>query len=370
MDFAKPTLLVNEEIARRNIKRLMAKAKNNNVVLAPHFKTHQSRKIGRWFKEETLETLNTITVSSVSMAEYFAADGWRNIIVAFPVNILEISKISDLSSRVELSLLVTEIEQIKMLLSEVEIFVNVLIEIDCGGKRSGLSPKDHHRIAEMIDLLSHTQHHFQGFYSHFGHTYNAGSPAEVEQIFKSSLHMLVDLQFRFADVQPTISIGDTPSCSIINNFSHIDSVHAGNFVFYDLTQVQIGVCNEEDIAVALACPVVSKNDRRREIIIYGGGVHLSKESMYDKSLASIIFGKIVRLGIAGWSAAIPDCYLRSISQEHGVVKLSDEFYSQVRIGDVIGVLPVHSCMTADCMAGYVSLTGERIDHFKAIWPQL
>jgi D-serine deaminase-like pyridoxal phosphate-dependent protein len=34
----------------------------------------------------------------------------------------------------------------------------------------------------------------------------------------------------------------------------------------------------------------------------------------------------------------------------------------VQVGDLLGILPVHSCMTADCMGAYLSLAGEWIDH--------
>lgn len=364
IEITRPTLLINKDIAKQNIHRMAVKSGLNNVELVPHFKTHQSRLIGSWFKEDTLEML---TVSSVSMAEYFADDGWRHITIAFPVNILEISKIANLAARVQLTLLVTSIEQIKILLKEVEVYLKILIEIDCGSNRSGLDPENNNLISEMIDLLNNNQHHFKGFYSHFGHTYNASSSEEVEQIYYSSMNIMEDLKHRHAYAQPTISIGDTPSCSIIKKFENIKSIHAGNFVFYDLTQVKIGSCEEEDIAIALACPVVSKNEQRQEVIIYGGGVHLSKESLYDNELEQVIYGKPVLLTDDGWSASIPDSYVRSLSQEHGVVKLTQEAYDRLNIGDVIGILPVHSCMTADVMGGYVDLSGEAVDHFKAQW---
>ena len=364
IEITRPTLLINKSIAKRNIHRLAEKARLNNVELTPHFKTHQSRLIGSWFKEETLET---ITVSSVSMAEYFAEDGWKQITIAFPVNILEIKKIAALAARVQLTLLVTSIEQIKILLSEVDIYLKILIEVDCGNYRSGIDPENNTLISEMIDLLHNTQHHFKAFYSHFGHTYAAESRDEVEQIYRRGLNLMEDLKHRHAYAQPEISIGDTPSCSIINKFEGVRSIHAGNFVFYDLTQVQIGSCKEEDIAIALACPVVSKNDERQEVIIYGGGVHLSKESLHDNELKKDIYGKIVLLKDGGWSASIPGCYVRSLSQEHGVVKLTLDAYKKIAVGHVIGILPVHSCMTADCMGGYVTLSNMDVDHYKSQW---
>ncbi len=40
------------------------KARINDVVFRPHFKTHQSHKIGQWFRNEGV---NAITVSSIKM---------------------------------------------------------------------------------------------------------------------------------------------------------------------------------------------------------------------------------------------------------------------------------------------------------------
>ena len=361
---SRPTLLISEDIARNNIHRMVVKTGLNNVELIPHFKTHQSRAIGSWFKEETLET---ITVSSVSMAEYFADDIWKRITIAFPVNLLELAKISALAAKVQLTVLVTGVEQIQALLDKVDVYLRILIEVDTGSNRSGVDPEDDGLISDMINLLENRQHQFKGFYSHFGHTYHADSRDAVKQIYSASINIMEDLKHRHAYAQPTISIGDTPSISIIKKFEDIKSIHAGNFVFYDLTQVQIGSCQEEDIAIVLACPVVSKNESRKEVIIYGGGVHLSKESLFDNDIEQNIYGKPVLLTDAGWSSAIADSYVKSLSQEHGVVKLNDDAFDKIKVGDVIGILPVHSCMTADCMGGYVDLNGHSIDHFKSQW---
>ena len=44
------------------------KAKENNLIFRPHFKTHQSEDIANWFRQFGIKKC---TVSSVSMAEYF-----------------------------------------------------------------------------------------------------------------------------------------------------------------------------------------------------------------------------------------------------------------------------------------------------------
>ena len=82
----RPTLLLDVVRARRNIARMADKARRNGVRFRPHFKTHQSAAIGAWFRAEGVAC---ITVSSVTMARYFADQGWQDITIVFPVNVRE-----------------------------------------------------------------------------------------------------------------------------------------------------------------------------------------------------------------------------------------------------------------------------------------
>ena len=97
-----PTMVLNEEVCKSNIARMAAKAKAANVVFRPHFKTHQSREIGEWFRASGVDK---ITVSSLNMAMKFAEWGWNDITVAFPVNCLEHEKINALAAKIRLNLL-------------------------------------------------------------------------------------------------------------------------------------------------------------------------------------------------------------------------------------------------------------------------
>ena len=62
MNITKPTLILDEAKCKANIAFMADKAKTNNVELRPHFKTHQSLEIGRWFKEAGI---SKITASSL-----------------------------------------------------------------------------------------------------------------------------------------------------------------------------------------------------------------------------------------------------------------------------------------------------------------
>ena len=102
-----PTMVLNEEVCKSNIARMAAKAKAANVVFRPHFKTHQSREIGEWFRASGVDK---ITVSSLNMAMKFAEWGWNDITVAFPVNCLEHEKINALAAKIRLNLLLVHSE--------------------------------------------------------------------------------------------------------------------------------------------------------------------------------------------------------------------------------------------------------------------
>jgi D-serine deaminase-like pyridoxal phosphate-dependent protein len=143
---------------------------------------------------------------------------------------------------------------------------------------------------------------------------------------------------------------------VVDDLSAVDEIRPGNFVFYDFMQVEIGSCQLEDVAVALACPVVSKNAARGQVVVHGGGVHLSKEFIVDRQ-GRKTYGAIALPAGDGWGPIIESAYVSSISQEHGVINVDRETFERIPLGGLVMVLPVHSCMTADVMGSYVTLSG-------------
>ncbi|MBO8152692.1 MAG: hypothetical protein H0Z30_09405 [Candidatus Marinimicrobia bacterium] len=73
MQIIEPTLLLDEKKCQENINFMVQKAKRSNVIFRPHFKTHQSIEVGRWFRAQGVDK---ITVSSLRMAKYLADSGW------------------------------------------------------------------------------------------------------------------------------------------------------------------------------------------------------------------------------------------------------------------------------------------------------
>jgi D-serine deaminase-like pyridoxal phosphate-dependent protein len=165
----------------------------------------------------------------------------------------------------------------------------------------------------------------------------------------------------------SITIGDTPGCTIVEEFGPIKEISPGNFVFYDVMQVNIGSCTYNDIAVVMACPVVGKNHGRNELLIHGGAVHFSKEVLTDAD-GTMQFGKLAKITEGGWKDFVPGCYLKSISQEHGLIHASDEFIQKTQIGDLVYIYPAHSCLTADLMKSYLTTEELLLTDHSAFMP--
>lgn len=359
MIITRPTLLLDEQRCRANIRRMAEKARRNSVTLRPHFKTHQSHEVGRWFRDEGVASC---TVSSVRMASYFAEDGWNDITVAFPLNFLEHGEINRLAGKIQLNVLAVNAEALKGLLENLGQPVGVFIEIDSGYHRTGVDPSDQATLDEILAVIeSSPLLNFKGLLSHAGHSYGCRSGIEILTIHQQTTAVMkrvgARLRLRYPDL--VLSVGDTPTCSIANDFSDIQEIRPGNFVFYDIMQRGIGSCSDDNIAIALACPVVAIYPTRNEIIIHGGGVHLSKDMLKQED-GSAVFGRIVRLSKEGWSVPSTSMTVKSLSQEHGIVRASAEDCATLKPGDLLGILPVHSCMTADVMTEYYTLSGKRI----------
>ncbi|QDH79682.1 amidophosphoribosyltransferase [Echinicola soli] len=359
-----PTLLVNEAICKANIARMAKKAKEHQLSLIPHFKTHQSLEIGNWYKEFGIDE---ISVSSIQMAAYFAKQYWENIHIAFPFNPLETDLLNTLAKDHSISVQLVNAPVAQILASQLTNSVGFFIEIDAGYGRAGVEVSDFGKIEDIMRIANRSDKlEFKGFYIHAGHTYHADQMG-IHQIHgqtKAALRMLKD---KYCDEFPMLVTrsGDTPSCSIENDFTGIDEIGPGNFVFYDLTQANIGSCDKSDIAIALAAPVVDIKKEKHEILVHSGGVHLAKDVLINPD-GTKNYGEIVLLNEHGWTIPTKTSFLKSISQEHGVIKATDELLSKVEIGYVLGILPVHSCMTADCMRIYFNLKGEKLDHLKGL----
>ncbi len=353
-----PTLFIDEEKCRNNISKMAEKASRLNLQFRPHFKTHQSLGVGRWFKDEGV---SKITVSSVKMAAYFSKE-WKDITIAFPINWFEIDTINRLASDIHLTLLLESIETADFLEKNLTNQVDIYVKINVGNDRTGLPPDSTDIIEQLLGKVSKSDKLvLRGFLGHAGQTYHCRGHDAIVREHEKARAIMSSLKSYFASYFPDlmISLGDTPSCSVAGNYEELDEIRPGNFVFYDLMQHQIGANQISQIAVAVACPIVSVHPERSEVVVYGGAVHLSKDRIVDKE--GIIFGRLAEKKEKAWGDIIPDSFVTRLSQEHGIISVPSGDIHRYKPGDYVMVLPVHSCLTADVLPYYMTFDGTIIN---------
>jgi D-serine deaminase-like pyridoxal phosphate-dependent protein len=355
---SQPTLMLDCDTAKTNLNRMYQKINAAGIRFRPHFKTHQSAEIGQWFREKGVEA---ITVSSVEMAEYFAAAGWQNILIAFSLNIRQMDRIRQLAQAIHLEVLVEDANSVDVLAASAPAAFDVWIKIDAGAHRTGV---DWQQVQQVQDLARSIEQRrnldFRGLLTHSGNTYHVNSPAAVAAAFREGVDHLNwlrrQLSGSFGGIE--VSVGDTPGCSLCADLSGIDELRPGNFLFYDAQQLLIGSCRPEEIAVAVACPVVAVHPDRNEVVLYGGAIHLSKDWVDLKD--GLSFGLATLPQGNRWGLPIEGAVVRSLSQEHGIIRFRETLPAEVRPGGLLFILPAHSCLTVQELKKYLTLQGEVI----------
>lgn len=365
MQITRPTLLLSERTARRNIERMAGRVGASGVRFRPHFKTHQSAEVGRWFRDCGVES---ITVSSLAMARYFAGHGWADITLAVPVNLRELDAIDHLAGEIALGLLVDDRQSLQALEHRLSHPVDLWIEIDPGYGRTGIPWDDTDTIQCLAREAREARHcRLRGLLAHSGQTYQAATVDRIRAIQAETAARLQDIRdvLQGEGIQCDLSVGDTPGCSVVDRLEGVDEVRPGNFVFYDLMQLQLGACTANDIALAAVCPVIGVYPARHRIAIYGGTVHLGREPLTRRQGGPTIYG----LALAGDEPPASDfqgaASLTGLTQEHGMLVAGGPLISRVHPGDLLHVYPVHSCITASLHNGYLTRDGREISRLPA-----
>ncbi len=362
-----PTMVIDPNKVHANINFMAAKAAQQGVRFRPHFKTHQSAVVGEWFRAAEVKS---ITVSSLEMAQYFSRQGWDDILVAFSLNLRQMEIVNELAARIRLGVLVESLESVDFLADRLNAPLDVWIKVDSGSGRTGLPWDKPERAADLAKrVTSAPRLRLRGLLTHAGFTYSAGSSAEIINRYTLScgrMHQLRE-EIRACGIDHLeISVGDTPGCTLSPRLGAVDEIRPGNFVFFDMQMLHLGVCSFDQVAALVACPLVALHPERSEAVVYGGAVHLSKDTVKIDGQAA--YGAVVELTEDGWGAPLSGAYVARLSQEHGILHLPQAALARQRVGELIGIIPAHVCLVVSALGGYITLQNQVIQAFPRAWP--
>ena len=342
-----PCLVLDVSRMRRNIARLKARLAPMNVQLRPHLKTPKCIEVAR---EVMQSPQGPATVSTLKEAEQFAEQGLRDLLYGVCIAPHKLPRVSALRQRgVDLMLVVDSIEAAQAVAhhsKQTRDAIPVLIEIDSDGHRSGVQPASG-LLTEIGRTLMHGGAALRGVMTHAGDSYNKNDPKALIHIAEQER----DAAVRSAEVLrkaqlpcPIVSVGSTPTAHFARHLDGVTEVRAGVFVFFDLVQAGIGVCQTEDIALSVMATVIGHQKEKGWILTDGGWMSLSRDRGTAKQ--SVDFGYGLVCDING--IPYPDLIVTDASQEHGTLAQragSSHQLPHLPVGARVRILPNHACAT-------------------------
>ena len=134
-----PILIIDKAKMEQNIYKMASIAKNQEVHLRPHIKTHKIPSIA---KVQLNAGAIGITVAKVTEAEVMASNGIHDIFIAYPiVSEAKIKKVIELSKKIRLIVGVDSYEgaeRLSSLARQNGAEIEVRLEVDTGLRRTGV----------------------------------------------------------------------------------------------------------------------------------------------------------------------------------------------------------------------------------------
>ncbi|MBL8180118.1 MAG: alanine racemase [Blastocatellia bacterium] len=360
-----PSLILDLARVQRNAEHMAAKATQLGVRLRPHIKTHKCVEVARL---QTAGHDGAVTVSTLAEARAFAANGFRNITYAVPIERGKFAAAFALMQEdVTLNLLSDDfatVRELDVAAGNAGVRPGVFVKIDCGYHRVGVEPMS--EAAIMIPrLISDAAHlEFAGILTHAGHSYDVQTVDEIKSVARLERDVMVKHSEKLRDLGievPTVSIGSTPTMSLVDDLTGIDEIRPGNYIFYDNFQATLGSCSFEDTALTVLAAVVHRDEHRRKLVIDAGGIAMSKDRGPIELDAECGYGRVLDL-----EGVDTEMRLTKLSQEHGQIEAGgSDIFDRFKVGDRLRILANHSCMTAAQHTHYNVLeNGEIVDRWK------
>lgn len=147
-----PALILDYDIMQNNMEIMANFAKDNNIDLRPHVKTHKCPKIAQM---QLKAGTKGICVARVGEAEIFAQNGINDILIANQVvDLNQIKRLIDLNKTCLVRVCVDSEKKILDLnraATHNGIELEVLLEVDVGLDRNGVKPVEH--ALELANLI-------------------------------------------------------------------------------------------------------------------------------------------------------------------------------------------------------------------------
>jgi D-serine deaminase-like pyridoxal phosphate-dependent protein len=357
-----PAVLIDRARALANIERLQNAANRRGIRMRPHAKTHKSPSIARWQIERGAIG---VCCAKLGEAEVFADAGISDIRLPYPLSPVNADRLIRLADRVRTSFIVDHLavaREWSEALVRAGRQVEVLVKVDVGFHRCGIAPALPQAVSFLTEVAALPGLKFRGLLSHAGHAYHAGSDDHARQIAADEARTLLAIAAAAREAGVPIdelSAGATPTARHSLQQEGLTEYRAGNYVFFDRTQVGLGAATLDDCAMWVLARVVSKPAADR-IILDCGSKTLSSDAargFVPLSGHGAIFRELL---ISAGQQPDADLIIERLSEEHATVRVASGS-TPLEPGNLVRVLPNHACVVTNLVDELWLVDGAKVE---------
>jgi D-serine deaminase-like pyridoxal phosphate-dependent protein len=366
-----PCLLLDQSRLERNVARLRRRLTTLGVPLRPHLKTAKSIDVARCVMDGPA---GPAMVSTLQEAEAFAAGGLRDILYGVGIAPSKLDRVAALRARgVDLSVVVDNLTAARAVAEKSRQTgdrIPALIEIDCDGHRCGVLPSEETLLVEIGRALHEGGAELRGIVTHAGESYACRGVAALEAMAEQERSAAVRCAqiLRAAGLpSPVVSVGSTPTAHFARDLSGVTEVRAGVFMFFDLVMAGLGVCTVDDVALSVLTTVIGLRPEKGAIFVDAGWMAMSR----DRGTADQDLDQGYGLVCDIHGRPYPDLVMVAANQEHGQLGIrpgSDAEIPDLRIGDLVRIVPNHACATGSQHDRY-HVIGDDARSVRDVWPR-
>jgi D-serine deaminase-like pyridoxal phosphate-dependent protein len=330
-----PALVIDRARLRRNITDMAARARDAGVALWPHGKTHKCAEIAALQREAGAAGL---TVATLAEAEYFVAAGVTDILLAYPpVGEWRRRRLATLATKARVRVVLDDASVLDALIAAARgagARIPYLWEVDCGTGRLGTPPGEATALA-IQNAPQAEECPFDGLMTFGGHAYGAADDAALDAAAGDERDALTATAAALAqhDIDAaTRSAGTTPTSHRLRPDSGFTEIRPGNYVFYDATQVALGLVPRDRCALRVLATVVGRPAPDR-VILDAGSKALAAERLTPRAEG---FGIV---------EGHPNLTVERLYEQHAIVHSDGP--TQLALGDRVLVVPNHACAAAN-----------------------
>ena len=355
-----PCVLIDRTRVERNLERMQAAASGRGLRLRPHAKTHKSVQMAA---RQAAGGAVGICCAKLGEAEVFADAGIADIRLPYPLNPVNAERVLDLLDRTRLSFIVDDVAVAQgwsQALQHSGREVEILVKVDVGFHRCGIDP-DREDAADLVARIAALPGlRFRGLLSHAGHGYGATSEDEIRGVAEreaATLRTLADrVRARGIEVAE-VSVGATPTVRYSLRQDGLTELRPGNYIYFDRTQVSLGAATWDECALTVLARVVSKPAPDR-IILDSGSKTLTNDLARGFRPAPG-YGAVLA-SVTGSQAVDEQLMIERLSEEHANVRVSSGGSHPLQPGDLVRIVPNHSCVVSNLVDAAWLVDGEMV----------